>query len=233
MREVNFVDLYFGNAKMTFFKFDTKDTSNWSPMWHNHIFYELHFSFSATLTYKFSDREITLSPGELVIIPPGIEHESVTVKYPKKDFFVLSLNIQKLNTGEDFYQRFVDALKNNSLKPIKTPENIKENLFILDNLALYETMLGVCQLKNAASQIVFSLFKKTMADKRIKNESKNLKVLIDLMIYYKDVTLDDIAHATNYSKRQISRVIKEQYGLTFTQIRKKIRNGVIESEERI
>lgn len=230
MSEINFVDLYFGNAKITFFKFNTKDAPDWSPVWHNHIFYELHFSFTAIIKYKFSDREITLSPGEMLIIPPATEHESVTVKYPKKDFFVLSLNIQRLNTGEDFYQSFITALKKNSIKTIKIPENLKESLFTLDNLSLYDTMLGICQLKNAASQVALGLFGKILCDKRIKNESKNQKVLIDLMINYKEVTLDDIAKATNYSKRQIGRIIKEQYGITFTQIRKTMQNTVTNKE---
>lgn len=224
MNQVNFVDLIFNDAGIRFFNFTGVENiePDWDPTWHNHISYELHFSFAATVNYKFADRQITLSPGEMLIIPPTVEHVSVATKYPKKDFATISMDVKKLNACDTFYENFALALEKHALSPVKIPESLRESLFTLDRPELYATMLGVCRLKTAASQVVFSLFKKIMPDKPVKHENINQKVLIDLMIFSRDTTLDKIALATNYSKRQLSRIIKEQYGMTFSQIRRKM-----------
>ncbi len=223
--DVNFVDLSFGDAKISFFNFSKGESQDWNPMWHNHIYYEMHFSFSATVDYKFLDRDLTLNAGEMLIIPPSVEHESIIAPYQSRDFLVISLDIEKLQTNDGNYESFVSALKENALKPIKIPENIKESLLVLDFEDNYKTLLGNCRLKSAAAQVVNSLFKKIMPEKPIKNEEKHQKILIDLMMFSSGVTINQIAEATNYSKRQISRIIKAQYGMTFSEIRRKIQKG--------
>lgn len=225
LHQVRFVDLCFGDAKVTFYNFAKTSSAAWNPQWHNHIYYELHFSFGVTVGYKFSDRNIILNPGEMVIIPPTVEHESVTANYPKKDFLVISLDIEKIAAGGEFYESFVSALKANAVKPIKIPENLKEDLMALDCDEFYKTSHGVCKLKTAASQVVYAIFKKIMPDKPVKTESSNQKILIDTLIFAPDATLDTIAAATNYSRRHLSRIMKEQYGMTFSQIRRKMQKG--------
>lgn len=222
LNRVNFVDLSFNDANIRFFNFTGVEgvERDFNPTWHNHKSYELHFSFAATVNYKFADRKITLNPGEMLIIPPSVDHESVVAKYPKKDFATIAMEIKKLNAGDEFYENFTCALGDNALTPIKIPEHLRESIFVLENAELYTTMLGVCKLKTAVSQMVYMLFKKIMTDKPVKNENVNQKVLIDLMIFEANITLDKIALATNYSKRQLSRIIKEQYGMTFSQIRR-------------
>lgn len=225
MQEIRFVDLSFGDAKVTFYNFFKTSPSAWNPQWHNHIYYELHFSFGATVNYKFSDRDITLNPGEMVIIPPTVEHESVTASYRKKDFLVISLDIEKIAISGDFYDGFISSFKESAVKPIKIPENLKEDLLVLDNSEFYKTAHGVCKLKTAAAQVIYALIKKIMPDKAVKTDSANQRILIDTLIFTQDATLDTIAADTNYSRRHLSRIMKEQYGMTFSQIRRKMQKG--------
>ena len=54
------------------------------------------------------------------------------------------------------------------------------------------------------------------------NSKTEIPVLLDNLINRPNITLDEIAAATHYSKRHISRLIKQQYGVSFSVLRKNI-----------
>ena len=222
--DVYFVDVEYNDAKISFYNF--KSTSDVSfEMWHTHIFYELHFSFENTVNFKFKEQTITLNPGELLIIPPSVLHESVDIVSTAKNYKVLSLEVENTNKGEDFYKAFINGLNNYALKPIKIQDINKDAVFSLSNKDLYSSVLGVCELKTYASQIVFALFKKIVKDKKVKPDYNKTKIIIDYMISLPNVSLNDIAEATSYSNRQVARLIKEQYGVNFSEIRQRIKRN--------
>ena len=227
-RNVYFIDLEYNDARLKFFDFEKSD--NYSPeerckQWHTHIFYELHFSFENTVTFRFKDRALTLNPNELLIIPPSVIHESITYDSSSKAYKVLSIEIEKTENGGSFYCAFINALNNYALKPIKIQDINKDAVFAFENKELYNSLLGICQLKAYASGLIYALFKKIVKDKPISPDNNKAKIIIDYMLSRPQVSLGEIAEATNYSQRQISRIIKEQYGTTFSQIRQRIKNN--------
>ena len=224
--KVNFVELQYADARISFFDFIETKTNSITKQWHKHIYYELHFSFDRVIEYKFKDGTLVLNPGEMLIIPPLVSHESIEYNPTLKNFTVISLDIKKSQGDIGFYKAFTDGLERNALKPIKFSNLNKETLLLFNNKKLYETLLGICELKMAMSQVIYAISKKILKDKELKSDDKKMRILIDNLILSPDITLGEIANATNYSKRHLSRLIKEQYGTTFSEIRKNLRREI-------
>lgn len=218
-KNVYFVDIEYEDAKVSFFDFKESEKES-GRHWHKHIFYELHFSFEETLTYKFTDFTLTLNPGELLIIPPSVMHESVIYEMNSSKFKVLSVEIERTGSGKVFYDALTNGLGILALKPVKLSGISPESVLSFGKKELYESVLGICELKMYATRIVYALLKKTSRDKAVKSNRDTAGILIDNMIFSPEYSLDEIAEITNYSKRHVSRLIKEQYGATFSQIRK-------------
>ena len=117
VKQVNFVELEYADAKVTFFDFEVNKNNSVSQQWHKHIYYELHFSFDRTIEYKFEEYTLTLNPGEMLIIPPLVSHESVNYDTALKNFTVISLEVKKTQGDIGFYEAFTEGLKANALKP--------------------------------------------------------------------------------------------------------------------
>lgn len=213
--EIDYID-----CKVAFFGFEASASKRVPPVWHNHIFYEIHFSFGADIEYTFSDEKFILKKGEMIIIPPNVPHQSVDAYLKPQDFTVLSMEITKIGEEKGFYDTVVSALNDNALKPIRIPNVSKETVLALGTQKLYGTVLGICRLKMLAAEVVYGILNRICEDRTVKIDGNKTDVLIDRLILQPHVTLDDIASSTNYSKRQISRIIKEQYGVSFSQIRR-------------
>ncbi len=78
-------------------------------VWHHHDNEdELFFILKGTLRMKLRDREITLNPGEFVIIPRGVEHLPVA---DEEVHLVLLEPKTTLNTGNVQNERTVPVLE--------------------------------------------------------------------------------------------------------------------------
>jgi AraC-like DNA-binding protein len=140
---------------------------------------------------------------------------------------VIALSISKLPSGENFYSSFVSALEHNALIPIPFHKSMTKDLQLLKNTELYRTMLGQCRLQAIASGFVCDLLY-LLPDRAglLCASKKEIAVLIDTMVTLPSTTLEDIADATNYSKRHISRLIKHYYGMSLSGLRKKMKNEI-------
>lgn len=76
-------------------------------VWHKHeVEDELFFVISGVLTIRLRDRDLTIRPGEFVIIPRGVEHCPVA----EEEVAVLLLEPKSTrNTGDVTSERTVDA----------------------------------------------------------------------------------------------------------------------------
>lgn len=222
-RNIYFADMEYGDANVSFLHFGEAHEKG-ASLWHKHIFYELHFSFDKIVNYRFKNCSLELNPGEFLIIAPSVLHESVDYDSNSDRFAVISLEIAR--TGKDgvFYNSFINALDSVALKPIKISGIKKDVVLSFRRKELYESVLGICELKMNAAQILYMLIKKTFKDRNVKPDCDKSKIIIDNMISNPHITLGDMAVATNYSRRHLSRIIKEQYGETFSQIKKRNNN---------
>lgn len=222
-RNVYFVDMEYGDANVSFLHFCEGSGEHFSQ-WHKHIFYELHFSFDKTVNYKFKEQKLELKPGEFLIIAPSVLHESIDYDAKSDKFMVISLEITRSDKEGVFYDSFINALDSAAMNPIKLSGIKKDTVLSFRRKELYDSVLGICELKMNAANILYTLIKKTLKDRSVNPDCDKAKIIIDNMIFTPHLSLGDIAEATNYSKRHISRIIKEQYGETFSQIQKRINN---------
>ena len=78
-------------------------------IWHHHaVEDELFFVVQGQLTIEFRDGAVALGPGELIVVPAGVEHRPMA----EEEALVLLLEPQSTrNTGEVLSDRTVEALE--------------------------------------------------------------------------------------------------------------------------
>jgi len=224
-KKLNFVELNYGDAQITFFDFIRFPPGQNSKQWHQHIYYELHFPHTNPVKCRFMDRIVTVSPGEVIIIPPGTFHQSITGDSDTDEITVLSLELRRKQGGQAFFADFASALEGASLTAVKVPELKADLLKTFRQDSLYSSMLGLCHLKMCASQVIDSLMGRILRDKPLKNDERKVWLMVDNLLHISDITLAEIAAVTNYSERQVSRLIKQQYGVTFSQLHRRFNQG--------
>ena len=229
MGKVSFVELEYGDAAITLYSFPGTPAHTPIRQWHRHVYYELHFSLDATAECRFSDKNMLLHPGEVLIIPPSVIHESITCDVVG-DIVVLSVELKKCDGIRGFYDIITSALNTAALTPVKLSGLGKEVLQVFGNKELYRAVLGVCRLKACASQVIYSLFSAILEDSPCNEDCEKVKVLVDNLILRPDMTVSQIAKAANYSERQVSRLIKKQYGMPLTELRRQIKMEGKDSE---
>ena len=89
-------------------------------------------------------------------------------------------------------------------------------------------MKGICHLKSVAAELIDLLFQSTVGNTdHFLCEKQEPMILIDNMINHPEVTLEEIANATNYSKRHVARLIKQQYGVSLGILKKQSQKGQV------
>lgn len=87
---------------------------------HRHTYYELHLLLEGAQPYRFHEESITLQPGELLMVPSGLLHETPNEKftYPLRKFALL-FNIPQ---NQPEYKWVIDALAKNEPLIIRSAE---------------------------------------------------------------------------------------------------------------
>ena len=218
---IEHISLYYGGVELSFFCISIKHDSNESHILHRHSYYEVHFSGDSYLDYQFGDKTVSLAPNQIIIIPPNVLHYSVG-GLKKSAPIVISFSISQPQGDNKLLTALTTALKVISLKAIGFSAIPAEELILLGKPELYNSFLGICKLKAVAADFSHKLFALALKGKDFTvSDDADALVLIDNLINIPDITIKDIAAATNYSERQISRLIKSHYGLTLSQIKRK------------
>ena len=219
------VSIDYSDAKISFFKIyinkSSGDSSN--PIWHRHNYYELHFSKGDVARYTFEDEVVELHAGEMMIISPGRAHKTLDIISGTKKPEVISMTITRSGEGDSFFEFFISALERANGKRFKIPNLSKELLSDFNRGELYENYLGICKLKASASELIYHLFSILATDKNafLPRKGNNIFIMLDSLVNYPDITLEEMSEITNYSKRHISRLIVRYYGMSLTELRKK------------
>ncbi len=222
---VDNISLVYGDTKISFFGIKLDDLSDLSSVWHRHNYYEIHYCTDKQRKYDFQDKSICFNFKEIVIIPPNVNHKTFAdFDVYKNPPATLAFTVSKIKGDILFYDKITEALDNNSLKPLVIPEISSEDIFMFHDIELYNNFLGICQLKSVASGLIYHLFGNILSDTSlVKRNNESVTVLIDNLVNNLQYTFHDIAEITGYSQRQLSRIIKKHYGLSFTELRRKMK----------
>lgn len=221
---VDSISLEYGDMKITFFGIEDMDIDTDSPDWHRHNYYELHTFDNNDYEYKFADKKVSFKKGEFVLIPPYVPHNTMgafkETTLPKAVAFTVSKTESKLH----FFEKVIKELDSKSLTPFVMPDVSIYDMAVLSNTKLYSSFHGICKLKETASKVICNLFETVVDDIVFVNDCReSILVIIDNLINIPKFTLSDIAKVTSYSERQVSRIIKQHYGLTLSELRRRIK----------
>ena len=231
MDSIRTVSMEYGDTRISIYLIDLAEDHkaplpDARPVMHSHFYYELHYAARGQYLYRFSDRDILLRQGEMLLIPPNVIHGAINKESDSFTPHVLSLSLTATENPGKFHSAFLSMLSAVALKPIKAPASLPTQVDILQQRALFDSVLGICRLKAAASAFVsdlFHLLSPYAADTDASSEppcGAEVAVLLENMVNRPDITLEKIAAAINYSTRHTARLIKKTYGVSLSEIRR-------------
>ncbi len=222
---VRSISLTYGDAQFSFWNVQIPPSSaDDAPTQHGHAFYEIHMVKSGPLVYHLSDTTLTVNTGESLIIPPHTLHGTLA---DSGDRCSVAFSLKKLDHGERYYDLFKRALDGCRLTPFAFADHQNGDLLMQQDL--YRSFAGKLQLQSAAAAFVWRLFTRLIGNADASTDAdKDILLVLDEFIYRYHSTLDEIAAATNYSKRHISRLIKQHYGTSLSKLRKQNRKEMPE-----
>jgi mannose-6-phosphate isomerase-like protein (cupin superfamily)/AraC-like DNA-binding protein len=210
---------------------DPEPLSNCPPVMHSHFYYEIHYALRGQYRYHFTDRELTLQEGQMLLIPPETLHAAVEPASAHHELRVLSLSLAETEGAGRFYSAFLAMLEAAACTPMPAPAGLKDYVDVFQQQALYSCVLGVCRLKAAAANLVCDLFHllspfapETPAVPDLSCDAE-VAILLENMVNRPDISLEQIAAAINYSTRHTARLIKNIYGASLSEIRRSRKNN--------
>lgn len=225
---VRSVSLTYGDAQFLFWNVQIPPSSaeDTVPVQHGHAFYEIHMVKNGPLSYHLSNTVVSVKTGDALLIPPHTLHGTCA---DLTDRVPVAFSLKKAEGGDRCYDVFKTALDAFALRPFPFADHHDGE--VLMRKELYCSFAGKLQLQAAAASLLRHLFTRLVSDSAVAADAdRDALLIIDEYIYRPHCTLDEIAAATNYSKRHVSRLIKQQYGTSLSKLRKQNRKELAEDE---
>lgn len=207
---------------------------------HEHTFFEIVYVYDGSCKQTISNNKITLSTGDLCIIPPGIKHDisvfddtSVILNCLVKKSTLHNIFFNFLNNANilsTFFLNNIYSESGNNYIIFHTGndheihrgflytywESINQTLYF-DQMISYTLLLIFGLLIRLYERSVeLPVFTK-------KTDVQRFALLQFIQDNYKNISLDDVAERFNYTPEYASKLIKKATGLTFTQILQQVR----------
>lgn len=212
------------------------------PYYHSHDFFELIFVWSGSIKHCVCDEEREMKKGQICIIPPNVRHslynfdDSIVVDILFKNNVQGTILRELLGDDNVISRLFESVLYDNKdgcngyvladteEDPIfeelilemfgEKSEDKLSNIVLEANLLLFLSRLIQ---KHGSSLEYLSTVRR--------NNSKSTvdDILLYMNKHLSDVTLDSVAEKFHFNKYYVSRLVKSQTELTFTQLIRKIR----------
>ena len=226
--QITGIDSNYGDATFRIFHFSLSPIPELLPKHHTHQYYEILFCAGESVHYLLEDGEIRLKKNQYLILPPGVPHMADTEKGAiKAESIAFSLSEGKGKKG--FYRSFEQTLLSHSLRPLHASAELFEALRALNGANWNGTPGSYCRLKYLAPAFLFALFdglnvfddgERATA---MEHDREDTVALLDNLLNNQSLTLRDLSAKINYSERHTARMIRKQYGVSFSELRKRQR----------
>lgn len=195
---------------------------------HMHSFFELHYICGGEGILVLQEGNYPLSEGVLYLIPPKTFHEQRTHWQNLMEEYTFSFDVERVKgeESEDLYTWFCE-------QGILFRENVPmfaEYFRALEEEAQKKDVAYRDMIESLLKQMTVQLLRQqrgthTSTEQDGAENYERRKFIIDeTMIYqYKDITLEKLAEYLNLSTRQTARILEEEYGMSFLELRSRSR----------
>lgn len=190
---------------------------NYMPHMHYHPDYELFYIISGDASFIINDTCVSLSDGDLLLIPPNTIHRSFypSHKYTDRIELCISPDILDKNTKEILEQLLTEYHRNFPLKyRSKTISLLKS---IMDEVNFSDKPFSLTLAKAYVYEILVHLFRHS---KSTTTQSKNENPIIQNVIEYveknysDDLSIPGIAKKFNISESNLYRVFNQHTNMS-------------------
>ena len=238
MRElmVRGIEVVFGDARFeVYVTHDIPDKDgniyapHFAPLLHQHIYYEMIFCTKGSAVFETDQVHETFCEGEVVIVRPGLWHHPVDKKACKVCVVSVFLSHGGENTGH--YDHFRKVLEDFSQRPISVSSKLLRMVQEFDRIEEKDDLKGYCFRKAEGYTLLATLFDElngysgAASVKQPENNEHWTVALFEQMRNTDGLTADELSEKLGYSKVHISRIIKQNYGITLSEIRISARIG--------
>ena len=196
-----------------------------TPKIHSHPYYEVIAVIDGKLNLALLDNEdIVLEKGKLCVIPPRCYHSTCADgDLPK--MLAIRFSCGKVNGDGSIYDGFCSALESvRELACFDIPENMPSTLLDLKREMTEKDLAWEFVCRSLLQRLYIDIFRLLSNDPaattvRLYDDSKHSRYYqIEMWFadnFAKQITEDDLASEISISKRHLSRVISDIYGMSF------------------
>ena len=189
---------------------------------HSHLYYECHFVENGELEFKFGKELISLKGGEIMIIPPFVEH--YPLESSLKGHIAFAFTLEKTEGEEGFFENFVRALASVCVLPFKAGAELASCIKLFLESFSKSGAGGFCKRKILAYQLCYQLFCAikgldfNLNEYSVAPERVNI-ALLDHLVNCNHYSVPLIADRIGYTPRHTTRLIKQLYGKSLGEVR--------------
>jgi AraC-like DNA-binding protein len=191
---------------------------------HMHSFYELHYIIGGKGTLVMNNIEYPLEKNHLFLIGPKQHHAQITNSEHFMEEFHFSFEISQAREQQE--NSMCKLFKEIDFWIGKDVHGIDKLFEALEDEVATREIGYVLSIQTLLSQILIALARNQsniIPENRLPTntpDEKRMSLLDEAFLYsYKNITIKSIAKLLNLSTRQVQRLIKEKYGISFLEMR--------------
>ncbi len=232
------VDVEFGDARFEISVVhgvendENAEMADYSPLLHQHIYYEIFLFTEGKGELVTENAREVVREDEILIVKPGIWHHPV--KEEGNHAVVLSVLLSRGEGDAGCYDYFKKTLDNFSMCAVRISDGLRKKFLQFDKIERAEDFRTRCMRKVDGYVFLAALFddlngfENAEVEILSKRGESETMAMFEAMRNNTDITLKELAKRMNYSTVHVSRLIKQHYGMTLTEIRLSAKIGAAE-----
>lgn len=185
---------------------ENKFTLNLKP--HNHTFFEMHIIVSGSIVYRFNDRDVTVSGGQMMFIPPHAIH---CIPYQSEDF-------QKITVAFEADSELQTILCDKRKRAIEMTDDARDSVEFIFRRAKNRALCSELIIKNRLLEMIYSVAE-TAPIKPTPPANPYDTRIIKAKKYIEDnshifLSCDEVARYCNLSAKQLGRLFLQYEGVS-------------------
>lgn len=184
---------------------------------HSHDGYEIYYVSSGCTEYYIGDKRYTLTKGDIIIIPPFVEHRCI---YPSNErTYRMELNVKKEFLDNE-HSAILNRLAENVLFEVsgKYSDRLKKLFQLLNDEQNYSRPFSDIMTRNYFSEILIILYRYSHPCTDFETKDSMQKAVEYISEHYSEsLSVSDMAELLHMSERSFMRGFKNRMHMNFTE----------------